>query len=94
MILVCDQCKTNYLLIRALCYPTRQNRNNVLEESDSMWNPHVIDLTLNEVGYKQKFLHEKSVIIFRKREFVRMETRLHHLSWDGISLSHGHIFNP
>ena len=41
-IIVSDQCKTNYLLIRALCYSTHQNRNNVLEESVSTWEHNVI----------------------------------------------------
>ena len=35
MILVFDQCKTNYLLIRALCYSTQQNMKKVLLEYES-----------------------------------------------------------
>jgi len=47
MILVFEQCQTNYLLIRALCYSTQQNRKKVLLEDES-WMGNIADTNLNK----------------------------------------------
>ena len=47
MILVFDQCKTKYLLIRALCYSTQQNMKKVLLEYES-WIGDIADTNVNK----------------------------------------------